>query len=298
MITTRTMLLAILFASLATASSAREITSFVEPYRDIDVSSPEMDTISKIHVREGDRVSSGQVLAVLNEEVLQATLTVARKAKEAQGKLLSAEAELQLQSDLLEKLRGLFRRNHSTNGEITRAEAQLDIVSARVRAVRDEMDVKAADFDRIKAQLEQKRIKSPIDGIVTHIYKDSGEFVSATEPVILKVVQLNPLLVVFSVPSVDAEQLAADLEVPLAIGKRRVSTTGVIEFVSPTTDAQSGTVRVKVRIPNSKGEFRSGDACWLQLDGKDREEITRYTSGSESSKLRSRGGPSDPIRIR
>jgi multidrug efflux pump subunit AcrA (membrane-fusion protein) len=43
------------------------------------------------------------------------------------------------------------------------------------------------------------------------------------------------------------------------------SLEGTIEFISPVTDAESGTVRVKVRMDNRSGLFRSGQRCSLQL---------------------------------
>jgi multidrug efflux pump subunit AcrA (membrane-fusion protein) len=38
-----------------------------------------------------------------------------------------------------------------------------------------------------------------------------------------------------------------------------------VEFVSPTADAQSGTVRVRVRIPNPGETIPSGVTCRLLL---------------------------------
>jgi multidrug efflux pump subunit AcrA (membrane-fusion protein) len=77
---------------------------------------------------------------------------------------------------------------------------------------------------------------------------------------------LDTLLVVFSVPSPVARGLNVDQSVALEVGEDRDRVEGVIEFVSPTADAQSGTSRVKVRLPNSEGRFHSGDACWLNID--------------------------------
>ncbi|MCA9218580.1 MAG: HlyD family efflux transporter periplasmic adaptor subunit, partial [Planctomycetales bacterium] len=116
---------------------------------------------------------------------------------------------------------------------------------------------------RIKAQLERRRIKSPIDGIVTVVSKDIGEFVSPTDPIVATVVQLNPLLVVFSVPKNDARTLKKGQRVPVTFDSKKVE--GFVEFVSPTTDAQSGTTKVKVRVPNPKLTYQSGDACQLVM---------------------------------
>jgi multidrug efflux pump subunit AcrA (membrane-fusion protein) len=43
------------------------------------------------------------------------------------------------------------------------------------------------------------------------------------------------------------------------------SVQGAVESVSPVTDAESGTVRVKVCFDNPKGEYRSGQRCTLRF---------------------------------
>ncbi len=38
---------------------------------------------------------------------------------------------------------------------------------------------------------------------------------------------------------------------------------GKISFIAPVTDAESGTVRMKIRIKNPNREFRSGERCMI-----------------------------------
>jgi len=45
------------------------------------------------------------------------------------------------------------------------------------------------------------------------------------------------------------------------------SRTGVVEFISPVTNAESGLVLVKVRIENSDRRFRSGERCKMRVGG-------------------------------
>lgn len=249
---------------LAIPLQAQELDGFAEPYRQIEIAAAEMGTLAKVSVQEGDRVKAGQLLASLNDEVLVASLKMAQEAMAAEGKLKSATAELKLQQTRYEKMLGLRERRHASQAEVDRAATQLEIAQAQFEAVQEELTVKKLEYQRILAQLEQRRIKSPIDGIVTRVTKDQGEFVSPTDPVVATVVQLDPLLVVFSVPKELTRQLRKDEEI--RINFDRTAALGVIEFISPTSDAQSGTTRVKVRVPNPKLALQGGDACTLVLD--------------------------------
>ncbi len=244
-----------------------EIATFAEPYRDIDIAGSEMGTLAYLNVREGDYVTAGQVLAGLDESVLRAALEAARTSMEATGRLTSAETELAMQRERLMKIRQLLSRRHASEEELARAEAQVKISESQVLAVREELSVKAAEYARIEAQLNQKRILTPIDGIVTKTFKDVGEFVSASDPVVARIVQLDQLMAEFSVPQRAAANLQRDQVVVLAIGASRYKVDGVVEFVSPVTDAQSNTVRVRIRIDNPTGQLHSGDSCWLTIDG-------------------------------
>ena len=256
----------LILLSVLLPSSAQELDGFAEPYREIELAAAEMGTIAEIAVKEGDRVKSGQVLASLNDDVLVASLKVAEEAMEAEGKLKSATAELKLQQTRYEKLLGLRARRHASQTEVDRAATQLEIAKSQLQSVKEDIRIKKMEFRRIEAQLEQRRIKSPIQGIVTRVTKDQGEFVSPNDPVVATVVQLDPLLVVFSVPKEVARKLRQNEKVP--VNFEDVETSGTVEFVSPTTDAQSGTTRVKVRVPNPKLELQSGDLCTLMLEGE------------------------------
>ncbi len=246
-------------------AAAREIDGFTEPYRDIDVAAPEMGQIDHLEVREGDRVTAGQVLARLDDAVWRASLEVARAAMDSAGRVEAAEAELRLCQETLDKLSALHEREHATQQEVDRAVAQRDVAEARLKAAREELVVKTREYERADAQLKQRCVVSPVDGIVTQIYKEEGEFVSPSDAIVVRVVQLDPLLVVFSVPVTELEKLAVNSRVSVRVDSVDKPVEGTVEFVSPTADAQSGTTRVRVRIANPGEAIRSGANCHLML---------------------------------
>ena len=80
------------------------IEGFTQPYKVINVASPESGILVQLDVEEGDRVAAEQVLGALNSEVHQAMLNIAQAAMEAHGRLDSAKAEVDLREDRLDKL--------------------------------------------------------------------------------------------------------------------------------------------------------------------------------------------------
>ena len=164
------------------ASESETIESFAEPYRDVDVAAAEMGVIAVVHVREGQRVRRGDPVAELDDRVLRASVEVARRTMESLGKLESAQAELAYQEGWLAKLRQLRERDHATVQEVERTLSQRNVALARVKTVRDELDVHRLEHDRLLAQWKQRTVRAPLDGVVTRVLRDEGEFVSPSGP--------------------------------------------------------------------------------------------------------------------
>lgn len=261
----RTWLILLLGLPSIAEAQSDTIKSFSEPYRSIEVAAGEMGTLAELLVDEGDFVQQGDIIAKLDESVLAASRLIAQNSLQARGKLNSAEAELEMQLRKKAKIEGLFLRNHASRAELDRVLGQVAVSQAQVEMVRDEIAQRELELKRIEAQLEQRRVRSPISGVVTRVYKDVGEFLSASDPNIVTVVQLNPLKIVFMVPQEFSNRFKLGQPASLSIGLERRSARGVVEFVSPVTDAQSGTRRIQVLLPNADQQWQSGEVCLLNL---------------------------------
>ena len=248
------------------ASAEGPIDGFTEPYADISMAASEMGTLTELFVKEGDTVASGQLLANLDDAVLRASLAIAKAGMEAEGELTTAQTQLELKQVELKKLTELFRRNHASQQELDRVSGEVKIAEARLHSAREERAIRRLEHARIEAQLKQREIRSTIDGIVVHLAKDRGEFVSPSDPAVARIVQLNPLLIVFSVPTQHRAELAKGQQVQVRIGNHHEPASAFVEFVSPTADASSGTFLTKVRLPNENGQWHSGEKSVLLLD--------------------------------
>lgn len=240
-----------------------DIEAFTEPYSDISIAASEMGTVSRVMVKEGELVSSGTVVAGLDDQVLHAALDVARSSMEASGMLRSAKADLQMKKTELEKLEELRGRSHASQKEVDRVQAELLVAEARVQSVQEDLGIKRLEYKRIEAQIAQRLLKSPIDGVVTEVLKETGEFVSPSDPVVVRVVRLDPLLVVFSVPLEQRKQVRPEQKVQLQIGAESTAAEGIVEYVSPTADSSNTSVRVKVRLPNPDSRWQAGERVVL-----------------------------------
>ena len=255
---------AIVVASASFAFGS-QIESFTEPYRKIDIGPAEPGTLAIIPVQEGDRVAKGQIVAELENEMLQVSLEIAAATMDAHGRLESAVAERDLRRARLIKLNELREREHASQEEVERAATDLAIAEANVLAAQEQQIIARLEHKKTAAMIERRIMRSPIDAVVTRIYHEEREFVAASAPTVLTLVQLDPLRVVFSVPTPEAVMMKVGQKVPLSFLETGQSAVGRVELVAPVTEAESGTVRVKVLLDNPRGAYRCGARCALDL---------------------------------
>lgn len=226
------------FGLLIASTRADDSTTlgYTEPYRLITVSAGEAGVIGEVLVKEGDRVKQGQVLAKLDTAVLAAELEIAR-------------AEAKLAGTRRERVAELSQQTRVTPEESEKAATDVTVKQAQVR--------------KIEAMIEARTMRSPVEGVVTEIKRDPSESVSVSSPHVLTVVQIDKLAAnLFLTPDrTEALQAGDQLELLLLDSQTRIPAT--VDFVSPITDAASGTVRVKFTIDNTAGKLRSGARCTL-----------------------------------
>ena len=272
-------LLILLAAARGGLAQTDSVEGFTEPYRRIDLAAAEPGLIAELGVREGERVTQGQVLGSLDTSVMEATLNVAQARAAFQGGLQAAQAERDLRQQHWQQLRLLHGRGHATQRELDRAETDYHIAVARLKMVEEDLKMQALDCRRIEAQIQRRRFRSPVNGIISNVYREAGEAILANDPRVATVVQLDRLKVKYSVLPQQSQQLQVGQQITLTLPDSGRKTAGEVESVSPVIDAKSGTVEITIVIDNPQEVLPSGARCLWQLPSSPRGKQTRYTAG-------------------
>jgi len=257
----------IMILSVLTASPvlAAAFESFLEPAHQADLIPVNRDVIQRIHVKEGDTVTKGQLLVSLNTDTLKARLQAATVMAEARGKIDSARIMEKLRQEQLDDLTNLAKSGNVRAKELDRARADLAIARADLLTMQEERRIRVAEQEQIKAQIAEKEIRSPIAGIVTHLSKEEGELTGTSDQdILVTIVQEHPLQAVFHLPAGTAATLKIGQEVPISFEQVTKAVTGRIEFISPVTNPESGTIKIKVVLADDK-TLQAGLRCHLNL---------------------------------
>jgi RND family efflux transporter MFP subunit len=220
--------------------------------------------VASWHADIGDRVSAGDVLALLETPELDAQLVAARaqlQAADAQVEVRKAEAEL---------TRTTYERwRDSPKGVVSeqeREEKRADYESslARLKSAAADVALDRAKVEQYSALAQFKRVTAPYDGVISSRDIDIGNLVTAgssasTTPLYV-LTQNDPMRVFVEVPQSAAADLidgGSEVSVDTNDGVAR-SFRGKVSRTSQALNPQARTLRVEVDIPNKDRELVPG----------------------------------------
>jgi membrane fusion protein (multidrug efflux system) len=204
----------------------------------------------QVAFHEGQDVHTGDLLYVIEPDQYEAALEA------AQAQLASAQATLTQAERELARDQELARRGNISQSALDQARAQRDTAAANVQAA--EANVKTAQLN-----LNYTRITAPIDGRIGATSVTVGNLVGPTSGVLARIVQLDPIRVIFSVserdilaveeqhPGASHEELYAQFVPNLVLSDGTTyPETGQVDFVDNTVDPATGTIAVHASFAN------------------------------------------------
>ena len=234
-----------------------EATGTVTALNSVDIRPQIASTITKVQIKEGQFVSAGQPLFVLDARNDEVNVTKAR-AQLAKDQAALADAERQLA-----RSKDLFAQNFISQGAVDTNQTLVDSQQAVVASDR-------AAIEAAQVALSYSRITAPAAGRAGAINVYAGSFVQPSGPALVTITQLDPISVAFSLPQRNLGQVLASLRdgggrVTATFPESGGSATGKLLFVDNTVDANSGTVRVKAQFANKDERLWPGAFVNIRL---------------------------------
>ncbi len=262
------------------STSKANITAYVsgpatvEPRVNVDVSANIMGKVTKVFVKEGQRVAKGDMLLELEQTQYRAT------RDEANAAYSSAVRSLDLSETKWETAREVFGRKEELYNKGLISREQYDLAKTQFEAERTEYEVARDNVVRARAALVQAKdsldktvYTSPLDGVVTALNVEEGEFtvvgtLNTPGTVMLTVADLAAMQVVADVDETDVVnvRLGQPSSVTIDAFPDKIYRGEVIEIASSakespytTTDEKtSADFEVKVLLGGDTSVLRPG----------------------------------------
>jgi RND family efflux transporter MFP subunit len=278
-----------------TIANSLSIAGQFSPYQNVELHAKVAGYIKNIYVDIGDRVHTGQVLAVLEIPELVAQVDEAKaethhaeeEIQRAQSEVLRAQADnVALHSNAVRLVNtdkvqpGLIAQQEldDATAKDRASQALVDAAKSSLAAARQQLAVAQADQQHYAALSNYAKIVAPYDGVVTWRFSDTGSLVQAGTsntsglPVVT-VAQIDLLRLRIPVP----ESLAAKVRIGDSADVHVQATgehfTGKVTRFTDALDPSTRTMQVEIDVPNANYHLQPGMYADVQLSANNRHNI-------------------------
>jgi membrane fusion protein, heavy metal efflux system len=239
---------------------AATLGCLIGPMRVADIGSPVTGIVGQINVDIGDSVRQGQPLVVLRSEVEAAGEKSAKTRWGIDADIRSAQASLLLANQRFTRATGLLSEGFVSPQAVEQARAEQEVAAQRVAQSKGQRDVLATDLNVVRAQVEQRTVRAPFDGVIVERFRHPGERVE--DRPVLRLATLNPLRVDLVVPAARFGQFKLRDNVAVQPELPGVAAANAeVTHVDRVIDAASNTYRVRLSLPNPGNKLPAGARC-------------------------------------
>jgi membrane fusion protein (multidrug efflux system) len=202
-----------------------------EAWQDVKVAADTAGRVEWMGPREGDIVKKGDLLTKIDVSALKAALD-------------HAKAQYKLADDLYQRRRRLFERKIIAQEELDQSATQRKLA--------------ATDLEQIKVRYNHGFPRSPINGIINHLYVDAGEFIDTGKP-IADIINIERIKINVRVPELDVRFVLQGQKTPVRVDAFPDRTLdGTVDFVAFKADPATKTFLVRTLIENLFADIRPG----------------------------------------
>ncbi len=263
-------------ARLQTVETNRILTGTVEPMEIVTLTSRVMGQIRQLTVQEGDRISTGDTLAVIDVADIQAQgnqalagvnmaqsnyQTAQARLQESRAQLLEAEAELadaQLQQ---RRMRVLQSEGAVSQQLLDQANTRVQMSQARIQQINAGIAQSQATMEQAQAQVKQAQaqvtqvsanlnygtITAPFDGVITRKHTEVGAMAGAGQS-LLTLESSDRLRFSTQVPESLITQIRQGQTVSIHLDALNQELPGTVSQIIPSADPATRNFTVKATL--------------------------------------------------
>jgi len=270
----------IVVAPVTTASRAGEfrLPAMIEPnaYRQVAVTPLVGGRLTRVSAELGDRVRRGQAMAEIYSPDLAA----------AQTRYVSARAMLDAHDRELQRTQKLVDIGAASRQELERLHAEHAAQTAAVQSVRSELELLGMPSSALEALTSGSNVSAtinvpaPIDGVVTERTANVGLNVDPATK-LFTVVDLSTVWVVADLYERDFSRVRVGNQATVTTSAYpELSLRGRVAYIDPQVSLETRTAKVRVEVPNPRGDLRLGMYADVVLTGTGGEEIPAIPRGA------------------
>ena len=195
--------------------------------------------LTRVYVKEGDKVTKGQVLAKIDDGGLS-------------SQLAQIEAQASLAKTTFERQKRLWEQN--IGSEIQYLEAQTTYEATQ------------NSVNQLRTQLGKSTVRAPFSGVIDEVISDQGQVVTPGQNQLFRLVNLSNMYVQASVPENYLNKIQTGTSVFVEIGAIGKQFEGKVRQVGNFINPNNRTFQIEVAIPNEEGLVKPNLIATVKLN--------------------------------
>ena len=254
----------------ATGLAEATPTSFeclIEPMQVVELRSPAEGLIENIYVQRGDTVTKGQKLVDLQSDVERSAVEAAHFRAGMKGRIMAAKNRLAFARKKLQRLQTLLKKKFGAAEKVDEAETEKQLAEAQLQEALEDRELDRLNYLHAQDQLNLRTLHSPLNGVVVKRMLNPGDLAeSGTDrKPILKLAQIDPLRVEVVLPETAYGKIHVGMVGTVTPEDLGGTYTAHVTVVDRVIDAASGTLGVRLELPNPDDKLPGGLRCRVQF---------------------------------
>ena len=246
-------------------SSRGEFDCLIQPRMVLKLGTPVPGLLTEVLVDRGAVVKKGDVIAKLESGVEEAATALARARADNDSTIKSSRARRDFQLRKEERAKLLQKGNNIPLSAADEAETAARVAESEYQEAEVNLQLARLDLARATEVLKQRTIRSPINGVVVERKLGPGEY-AFDQAHLVTLSQIDPLNVEVYVPlsQFGRIHLGNSAQVYPEVGGEY---TAIVTVVDQVFDAASGTIGIRLELPNPDYALPAGLKCQIRFAG-------------------------------
>ena len=221
-------------------------TGILQPRDYVDVGTQVSGQVKKLHVKIGDVVKQGQLLAEIDPTVYLSRVDANRaQLRTQQAQLTDRQAQLELAQQQFQRQQNLMRENATTADALQSAEAALKSAKAQIGVLTAQLEQTRSTLRGDEASLSYTKIYAPMAGTVVTEAAKQGQTLNANQsaPIVVRIADLSTMTVQSQVSEADVSKLKVGQDVYFTtLGSQSKRWYGKLRQINPTPEVVNNVV--------------------------------------------------------
>lgn len=216
------------------SNNSIDVTGQVEAATAANISTKVMGYITSMKVKVGDRVSKGQLLAIINSD------DIAAKKGQVEANINEAEAAFRNAQKDVDRFTALHKQQSATDKE-------LENVTLQYQSIKAKLEMAKQMRNEVSTLFAYTNLTAPFGGIVTQKFADAGSMANPGMP-LLTIEQDGTFQVSIAVPESNISQIKQGAIANIFISSINRNIKGNIAQINQSSQFSGGQYIVKIAI--------------------------------------------------